>query len=151
MYELINDNRIYLPESSDKRPRFKRYLSDVGGVISKTILPYKLVGHTDDNQKSLDNIFNRVRKFKYPKGIKLIKYLIQLVPHNKDNAIILDFFAGSGTTGHAVMDLNKEDNGARRFILATNNENNIAINVTYERPYRIIKRQGTNKEIDFTE
>ena len=63
---------------------------------------------------------------------------VKAVIHNKDNAIILDFFAGSGTTGHAVMQLNKEDNGKRSFILCTNNENKIAEKVTYERIKRVI-------------
>ena len=64
---------------------------------------------------------------------------IKAVIHNKENAIILDFFAGSGTTGHAVLQLNKEDNGKRSFILCTNNENKIAEDVTYERMKKVIK------------
>lgn len=62
------------------------------------------------------------------------------------NAIILDFFAGSGTTGQAVMELNEEDGGKRKFILVTNNENNIAENVTYERLFRVINGKGTKGE-----
>ena len=62
------------------------------------------------------------------------------------NAIILDFFAGSGTTGQAVMELNAEDDGQRQFILINNNENNIAINSTYERLYRVINGKGTKGE-----
>lgn len=58
MYELIKDNRIYLPADENKRPRLKRYLSDVGGIISKTILPYDIVGHTDNNQKAFNILFN---------------------------------------------------------------------------------------------
>ena len=58
------------------------------------------------------------------------------------NAIVLDFFAGSGTTGHAVMKLNAEDGGNRRFILCTNNENNICRDVTYERIKRVIDKEG---------
>ena len=65
------------------------------------------------------------------------------------NALILDFFAGSGTTGHAVMDLNRQDGGTRKFILVTNKENNID-QVCYERLHRIIKGVGTNGETDFT-
>ncbi len=82
-----------------------------------------------------------------PKNINLIKYLINL--NLNKNAIILDFFAGSGTTGHAVMDLNKDDGGNRKFILVTNNENNIAHDITYERLHRIIKGKGTENEKDF--
>ena len=85
--------------------------------------------------------------FKYPKPVNLITYLIKLVKNK--NLIVLDFFAGSGTTGQAVMDLNRKDNGSRKFILVTNNENNIAHEITYERLHRIIKGEGSKGEKDF--
>ena len=69
--------------------------------------------------------------FDTPKPIELIKHLVKI--SSKTNSIILDFFAGSGTTGHAVMQLNKEDGGNRKYILCTNNENNICEEVTYQR------------------
>ena len=68
MYELIKDNRIYLPDDESKRPRFKRYLKDVEGIISKTILTYDLVGHTDSNQKQLNSLMNGQQLFNYPKS-----------------------------------------------------------------------------------
>ena len=73
--------------------------------------------------------------FDYPKPSSLIKELISGATFFDDskNAIVLDFFAGSGTTGHAVMQLNKEDGGQRKYILCTNNENNICEEVTYQR------------------
>ena len=71
--------------------------------------------------------------FPFPKSLYAVEDCIKAVMHNKDNALILDFFAGSGTTGHAVLNLNKNDNGTRRFILCTNNENQIAENVCYPR------------------
>ena len=64
--------------------------------------------------------------------------------YNK-NSVILDFFAGSGTTGHAVLELNKEDGGNRQFILCTNNENNICEEVTYQRLKKVIKGYTTPK------
>lgn len=70
------------------------------------------------------------------KPIKLIKQLLSLHP-NKD-AVVLDFFAGSGSTGHAVLDLNSEDKGNRKFILCTNNESNICEKITYERLKNVI-------------
>ena len=79
--------------------------------------------------------------FPFPKPSELVKYLLQITNKSKD-ANILDFFAGSGTTGHAVMKLNAEDNGSRHFILCTNNENNICRDVTYERIKRVIERDG---------
>lgn len=79
--------------------------------------------------------------FSFPKPSSLISYLIQIT--NKSKSInILDFFAGSGTTGHAVMKLNAEDGGNRKFILCTNNENNICRDVTYERIKRVIDKEG---------
>ncbi|MCR8966891.1 site-specific DNA-methyltransferase, partial [Mycoplasma zalophidermidis] len=91
----------------------------------------------------LNNVLNK-GEFDYPKPINLIKQLINSCPNK--NARILDFFAGSGTTGHAVMELNREDGGNRTFTLVTNNENNIAYDVTYERLYRINSGKGTKEE-----
>ncbi|MXR56930.1 site-specific DNA-methyltransferase, partial [Mycoplasma flocculare] len=88
------------------------------------------------------------KEFDYPKPVRLIKYLIKMLS-SKKNIRVLDFFAGSGTTGQAVLELNKEDNGTRTFTLVTNNENNIGQNVTYERLYRINKGQGTKGQKDF--
>lgn len=76
------------------------------------------------------------KDFSFPKSVELIKHIIRLSTNK--NAIVLDFFAGSGTTGQAVLELNKEDNGNRHFILCTNNENKICENVTYERIKKVI-------------
>ncbi|WP_223811459.1 DNA methyltransferase [Campylobacter sp. LR264d] len=91
----------------------------------------------------LKDIFNN-KVFNNPKPTNLIKHLLK-ISTNKDS-IILDFFAGSGTTAQAVMELNAEDGGKRECILVTNNENNIAINVTRERLYRIINGKGSKGE-----
>lgn len=76
-------------------------------------------------------------KFSFPKSLYLVRECIAAVNHKK-NGIVLDFFAGSGTTGHAVLALNKEDGGNRQFILCTNNENGIAEEVTYPRIKKVI-------------
>lgn len=81
--------------------------------------------------------------FDYPKPIRLIKLLIDSI--EKDDLTILDFFAGSGTTGHAVLELNKEDGGNRKFILCTNNENKIAEEVCYPRISNVIKGYKNKK------
>ena len=94
-------------------------------------------GDNQDSDKELREIFGS-KVFDYPKPTLLIQNIIKSI--NNDNAIILDFFAGSGTTGHAVMKLNAEDGGKRKFILCTNNENNICRDVTYERIKRVIAR-----------
>ncbi|WP_162505169.1 DNA methyltransferase [Treponema endosymbiont of Eucomonympha sp.] len=86
----------------------------------------------------LKSIFDTTNKiFDYPKSLYLIIDILKIT--SKPNALILDFFAGSGTTGHAVLELNKEDGGNRQFILCTNNENNICEDVTYPRIKKVIE------------
>lgn len=84
-------------------------------------------------------------KFPFPKSLYAVKDCIKAVIHPKENAVILDFFSGSGTTGHAVLELNKEDGGNRQFILCTNNENNICADVCYPRVQKVIKGYKNSK------
>lgn len=84
--------------------------------------------------------------FSTPKPVKLIKEFVR-AGSNK-NSIVLDFFAGSGTTGHAVMDLNKEDGGNRKFILITNNESNICRKVTIPRTQKAIEKFEYKEELE---
>ncbi|WP_412031247.1 site-specific DNA-methyltransferase [Metamycoplasma buccale] len=100
---------------------------------------------TQGTNEQKDLFVNKI--FDHPKPSKLIKYLINF--HANKNARVLDFFAGSGTTGHAVLELNREDGGARTYTLVTNNENNIAIDVAYERLFRINNGIGTKNEQNF--
>ena len=93
--------------------------------------------------KELQEIIQN-NKFNNPKPVDLIKHILKISSGN--NAIILDFFAGSGTTGQAVMELNAADGGNRKCILVTNNENNIATDITYERLYRLVNGKGTKGE-----
>lgn len=93
--------------------------------------------------KELQEIIQN-NKFNNPKPVDLIKHILKISSGN--NAIILDFFAGSGTTGQAVMELNADDGGNRKCILVTNNENNIATDITYERLYRVVNGKGTKGE-----
>ena len=135
----VKENKIWFGKNGDNVPRIKRFLSDVKqGVTPMTIWKYNEVGHSQDATKELKAIFNGKAKFTYPKSVRLIQRIISL--YGEQNSTILDFFAGSGTTGHAVMKLNAEDGGKRRFILCTNNENNICRDVTYERIKRVIGR-----------
>lgn len=115
----------------------------------KHFAPQKLIsseiaGTNQIANNEIEKLFNDI-VFSYPKPTKLIKYLIKL-SHSGKEAIILDFFAGSGTTGQAVMELNEEDGGNRKFILVTNNENNIATKITRERLFRVIMGKGTKGE-----
>ncbi len=85
--------------------------------------------------------------FSYPKPLKLIEHLLMTI--EVGNATVLDFFAGSGTTGHAVMKLNAEDGGKRKFILVTNNENDICEKVTYERLKRVMEKEGYDASLKY--
>ena len=104
----------------------------------ETVLDY--MGTTASAKDELNELFGANNVFTTPKPMKLVKELVRAAC-NKDS-IVIDFFAGSGTTGHAVMDLNKEDNGNRKFILATNNENNICRDVTIPRIQKAIVKNG---------
>lgn len=137
LQEMIDDNRIYFGKDGDSVWAPKMFLTEVkDGVTPMTIWKYTEVDHSQTASKMLKEIFNGKSVFSYPKPVKLIKRILEL--YSKKDSIILDFFAGSGTTGQAVLELNKEDGGNRKFILVNNNENNICRDVTYERNKRII-------------
>ena len=95
----------------------------------------KLVGTAQKGKDELNFVMSKSVGFDTVKPTDLI---INLLSHFENNITILDFFAGSGTTAHAVLELNKEDGGNRKFILCTNNENNICEEITYERIKRVI-------------
>ena len=142
--EMLAENRIWFGEKGDNMPRFKRFLTDVKqGITPMTIWKYSEVGHSQDATKELKTIFGGQSKFIYPKSVRLIQRILGL--YSDKNSIILDFFAGSGTTLHATMQLNAEDGGNRQCILVTNNENGICENVTYERNKRVINGYTTPK------
>lgn len=102
-------------------------------------------GSTKTGSTELSNILHKEDTFGYPKPSDLIRFLLSL---QNNQITILDFFAGSGTTLHAAMRLNSEDNGTRKCILVTNNENNICEEVTYERNKRVINGYTTSKGED---
>ena len=100
--------------------------------------------NTAQGTAELANIFN-IRPFAFPKPSSFVKFLLSTTVTTLPKATILDFFAGSGTTLHATMQLNAEDGGHRKCILVTNNENNICEEVTYERNKRVIQGYTTPK------
>ena len=125
-------------KSGWKEPKAKRYLSRVQeGVPPSTFWDGSEVGFNATATGELAVVLSR-DSFLSPKPTGLIKRCVEIGAKDKD-AIILDFFAGSGTTGHAVLDLNKEDKGNREFILCTNNENNICTEVCYPRVKKVIQ------------
>lgn len=94
----------------------------------------KDIGTAESGKSELGGILkNKKHEFETVKPVQLIYELLYHSIYDKKNATVLDFFAGSGTTGHAVAQLNKEDGGKRRYILCTNNENKICEEVTYQR------------------
>lgn len=107
------------------------YISDEE-TNSRSVIDYS----TNDGTNSLSEVLGESGKFNNAKNLDMIEYLVSLKANK--TAIILDFFAGSGTTGHAVLKLNQKDNGNRKFILCTNNENGICENVTYQRLKTVI-------------
>lgn len=117
-------------------PRPKRYLKDYMEQVPKSSIFF-------DSQSSTKQLKKMGIVFDFPKATELIEYLISMYPNNK-KATILDFFAGSGTTGHAIINLNKKDSGTRKFILCTNNENKIAENVTFKRIASVIEETPAN-------
>ena len=142
MNRLIEENRIIWPESPSGRPRKKTFLSEISDVQPgfSSVIGDNIF--TRDGTKQLDDIFVK-RPFDYPKPTELIKEMV--AQSTRSNSTILDFFAGSGTTLHATMQLNAEDGGHRQCILVTNNENNICEEVTYERNKRVINGYTTPK------
>lgn len=115
-YEYIEDNRIWFGEDGSNVPRIKRFFSEVkSGITPMTIWKHSEVGHSQSASQSLKKLFNNKALFDYPKPVELIIRILQIYS-NKDS-IILDFFSGSSTTAHAVMQLNAEDGGKRKFIM----------------------------------
>ena len=117
MEKWIAEKRVFFGKDGKGRPQLKRYLREVqAGVVPLTIWTYDEVGHTDGARKTLKEIFRDEKlPFDNPKPTGLIKRICQIAADK--NALIMDSFAGSGTTGHAVLSLNKEDGGNRRFVL----------------------------------
>ncbi|MFR5633918.1 MAG: site-specific DNA-methyltransferase [Monoglobales bacterium] len=144
MKRLVDENRIIFPDTPNGRPRRKVFLSDV-----KEVRPgfSSMVGtdiYTRNGTADIVSVFNK-RVFDFPKPVELLMQLFEQTTNEK--SIVLDFFAGSGTSAQAVLELNKKDGGHRTFILCTNNENDICESVTYPRVKTVI----TGQRIDGSE
>lgn len=116
--EMVADNRIWFGENGDNVPAPKRVLSEVKqGLTPMTIWKYTDVGHTQDSMRELRDLFDGEKVFDYSKPVKLMKQIVRLYTNSNENDIILDFFSGSASTAHAVLELNAEDNGNRHFMM----------------------------------
>ena len=145
----LADNRILFGKNGNGRPQMKVFLNEQEefGSIAHSWFDADKYETATHGSKELQSVFDGDKVFTSPKPTALIKELLKLTTLPDNPAIILDFFAGSGTTLHAVMQLNKEDGGKRQCILVTNNENNICRDVTYERNKRVINGYTTPKGV----
>ncbi|MFX1263744.1 MAG: site-specific DNA-methyltransferase [Promethearchaeota archaeon] len=120
---LVDDNRVWFGERGGNVPRLKRFLSDVKqGITPRTIWKRSEVGDNQEARRQMREIFGDVGVFDTPKPVRLIKRMLRLCTNPDGNDVVLDFFAGSSTTAHAVLELNQEDNGNRQFILVQSPE-----------------------------
>lgn len=146
--EADKSGKIWFGKNGTAVPRLKKYLAEMKqGVIPKTIWMYDEVGSNDDAKKSLKVIFED-NPFDSPKPPALIKQIIKLCSGAND--LILDSFAGSGTTGHAVLDLNKADGGNRKFVMVEM-EDSVVKDITAERIKRAIKKYDYSDGFEYCE
>jgi adenine-specific DNA-methyltransferase len=151
--EMDEDDRIYWGKDGGSRPGIKRFLSEVkDGVVPQTIWHWKQAGSTRHSKQELSGILNLGASsdiFVTPKPVSLLNRLLTIATGPGD--VVLDSFAGSGTTGHAVLDFNKQDGGDRNFILIEMEET-VSKDVTAERLRRVIngydKGGNTTKPVE---
>ena len=140
----VRDNRIWFGSDGNNVPAIKRFLSEVKqGITPMTIWKYSEVGHSQDATKRLKDLFGRSAYFDYPKPVDLIKRALQL--YSLDDSLVLDFFSGSATTAHAVMQLNAEDGGHRKFIMVQLPEKCDEASEAYKAGYKNICEIGKER------
>lgn len=140
---LENDNRLVL---SGKSLRVKDYWNERENEGKRVDTLWNDLPQNTAGSSELEAVMSKANTFDNPKPTELIKRCLEI---GCKNACVLDFFAGSGTTGHAVMKLNAADGGNRKFILCTNNENNICRDVTYERIKRVIDKENYSASLKY--
>ena len=134
--------KFYFTNGGKGGIRRKTYLQNVSGTPPTNLWEYSEVGHTDEASKTLKAIFKGKTTFDTPKPFRLIEFILKIA--DSDKTIILDSFAGSGTTAHAVLNMNKADGGNRKFILVE--MENYADSITAERVKRVIDGYGEGKK-----
>ncbi|MDO5544762.1 MAG: site-specific DNA-methyltransferase [Eubacteriales bacterium] len=141
-WEMDRDGRIWWGKDGNNVPAPKIFLSEVSdGIVPQTLWEYEEVGHTQDAKKEIKKIFEGDTPFDTPKPYQLIERILQIATNAE--SIILDSFAGSGTTAHAVLNMNKTDGGHRQFILVEMMD--YADSITAERAKRVIDGYGEGK------
>lgn len=131
--------RFYFTRNGKGGIRKKTYLDSVGGKVPTNLWQYSDVGHTDEAKKEMLAIFDGKAAFDTPKPHRLIEYILTITGDKE--ALVLDSFAGSGTTAHAVLNMNKADGGSRKFILIEMMD--YADSITAGRVRRVIKGYGS--------
>lgn len=138
------DNRIWFGEEGNNVPRIKRFLSEVKqGITPMTVWKYTEVGHSQDAAQKLKQLFDGKAFFDYPKSVDLIRRCLQL--YTSKDCIILDFFSGSATTAHAVMQINAEDGGNRKFVMVQIPEETDEKSEAYKAGYKNICEIGKER------
>lgn len=142
--QLDKDNRIWWGEDGNNTPAIKRFLSEVqDGIVPQTLFKYEEVGHTQEAKKDVNVILNDSDfSFDTPKPTRLVDKILRIASGKGD--VILDSFAGTGTTAHAVLNLNKKDGGNRQFILVEMED--YAESITAERVKRVMQGYGEGKK-----
>ena len=143
--ERLQDNRIWFGPDGDGVPRIKRFLSELRktGITPMTIWKYTEVDHSQGATQKLAQLFDGKKYFDYPKPVDLIKRCVSL--YSDRNSLILDFFSGSATTAHAVMQLNAEDGGRRKFIMVQLPEKTDPKSEAYKAGYKNICEIGKER------
>ncbi|HJH61090.1 MAG TPA: site-specific DNA-methyltransferase, partial [Bacteroidetes bacterium] len=145
MMKLIADGRVWFGEDGGNMPRLKRYLADVQqGMTPTTIWKYTEVGHNQEGRQEVKILFDNNGYFDGPKPVRLLSRILQIANTQKDS-IILDFFSGSATTAHAVMQLNAEDGGNRKFIMVQLPEKTDPKSEAYKAGYKNICEIGKER------
>lgn len=149
--KLKEQQRIYFGKDDNSQPNVIRYLDEIEGFVPWSWWPSNEVGHTDEAKKEIHDFFGKTDAFDTPKPVRLINRILEIA--SDKCSIILDSFSGSGTTAQAVLNLNKEDGGNRKFILIEMED--YANTTTAERVKRVIKGkekgQGINADFDYYE
>ncbi|WP_418305538.1 site-specific DNA-methyltransferase [Phascolarctobacterium succinatutens] len=145
MHKLIENGAVWFGNNGGNMPRIKRYLSDVQqGMTPITIWKYLDVGHNQEARQELKKLFDEKAYFDGPKPIRLLNRILTIANVKKDD-FILDFFSGSATTAHAVMQLNAEDGGKRKFIMVQLQEECAENTEAYKAGYKNICEIGKER------
>ena len=144
MKKLIADNRVWFGADGNNVPAIKKFLTEVKqGIACQTIWKYEEVGHNQEGKKELKSLFPEGIPFDTPKPTRLVERMLRLA--GQDDFIALDFFSGSATTAHAVMQLNAEDGGKRKFIMVQLPEKTDEKSEAYKAGYKNICEIGKER------